>query len=110
MFNIFKWFKPKPSTIQTRINVFENIYASLLEDWNTSADLSLCEMSIDVSQFPESLDEWVKVINSNVHVYNMTQFNIQASTRTERGFLSCKEILVVKLLEPPYKITGSIKA
>lgn len=107
---MFKWFKSKKSPIQTRIKVFENIYVSLLQDWNEYADIDLCSITIDVSQFPEPLDEWIKVINENFHVYNKIIFYIEASSTTECGFLSCKEVLTVKLTEPPYILTGSIKA
>ena len=110
MFNIFKWFKPKKSPLQTRIDVFENIYASLLQDWNEYADIDLCSITIDVSQFSEPLDEWIRVINKNVHVYNKVIFYLEASSTTERGFLSCKDVLKVKLIEPPHILTGSIKA
>lgn len=110
MFNIFNRFKPKKSPLQTRIEVFENIYSSLLQDWNEYADIELCSYTIDVSQFPEQLDEWIKVINENFHVYNKIIFYIEASSTTECGFLSCKEVLTVKLTEPPYILTGSIKA
>ena len=67
MFNIFNWFKPKKSPLQARIDVFENIYASLLQDWYEYADIDLCSITIDVSQFSEPLDEWINVINKNVH-------------------------------------------
>lgn len=107
---MFKWFKSKKSPLQTRIVVFENIYVSLLRDWNEYADIDLCSITIDVSQFPEHVDEWVKVINNNFHVYNKIIFYIEASSTTECGFLSCKEVLTVKLTEPPYILTGSIKA
>lgn len=110
MFNIFNWFKPKKSPLQTRIDVFENIYSSLLQDWEEYADIDLCSFTIDVSQFSEPLDEWIKVINRNVHVYNKIIFYLEASSTTELGFLSYKEVLVVKLLEPPHILTGSIKA
>ena len=110
MFNIFNWFKPKKSPLQARIDVFENIYASLLQDWYEYADIDLCSITIDVSQFSEPLDEWINVINKNVHVYNKVIFYLEASSTTERGFLSCKEVLTVKLIEPPHILTGSIKA
>ena len=110
MFNVFKWFKPKKSPLQARIDVFENIYSSLLQDWEECADIDMCTLTIDVSQFSEPLDKWIKVINENVHIYNKIIFYLEASSATERGFLSCKEVLVIKLLEPPYILTGSIKA
>lgn len=110
MFNIFNRFKPKKSPLQTRIEVFENIYSSLLQDWNEYADIEMCSYTIDVSQFSEPLDEWIKVINENFHIYNKIIFYLEASSTTEYGFLSCKEVLTVKLTEPPHIITGSIKA
>ena len=110
MLNIFNWLKPKKSPVQARIAVFENIYASLLQDWNEYADIDMCSITIDVSQFSEPLDEWIRVINTNVHVYNKVIFYLEASSTTERGFLSCKEVLTVKLIEPPHILTGSIKA
>ena len=110
MFNIFKWFKPKKSPLQSRIDVFENIYSSLLQDWNEYADIDMCSITIDVSQFSEQLDEWIRVINKYVHVYNKVIFYLEASSTTECGFLSCKEVLTVKLTEPPHILTGSIKA
>lgn len=107
---MFKWFKSKKSPLQTRIDVFENIYSSLLQDWNEYADVDMCSFTIDVSQFSEPLDEWVKVINNNFHVYNKVVFYLKASSTTERGFLSRKEVLTVKLIEQPHILTGSIKA
>lgn len=110
MFNIFNRFKPKKSPLQTRIEVFENIYSSLLQDWNEYADIEMCSYTIDVSQFSEPLDEWINVINENFHIYNKVIFYLEASSTTECGFLSCKEVLTVKLTEPPHILTGSIKA
>lgn len=110
MFNIFNRFKPKKSPLQTRIEVFENIYSSLLQDWNEYTDIEMCSYTIDVSQFSEPLDEWIKVINGNFHIYNKVIFYLEASGTTELGFLSCKEVLTVKLTEPPHILTGSIKA
>ena len=110
MFNIFNWLKPKKSPVQARIAVFENIYSSLLQDWKEYADIDKCSLTIDVSQFSEPLDEWIRVINNSLHIYNKVVFYLEASSTTEYGFLSCKDVLTIKFTEPPHILTGSIKA
>lgn len=110
MINLFNRFQRKKSPLKTRTEVFENIYSNLLQDWLETSDLALCTCTIDVSQFPEPLEEWVKVINENIHIYNKSVFYLEASTTLKCGFLSMKKVLVIKFKEPPLILSGSIKA
>ena len=111
MFSLLKpTKKPTDSELSIRQSIFVRIYADLYTAWLETGDIELCTVEIDVSNLSEPVDEWVKAINNNFHIYKGTLFKIHASKIISQSFFEDKELLKVDLLEFPEIITGSINA
>lgn len=96
--------------IQLRQDVFIQIYENLCELWKDTAELYKCRYQIDVSQFDEPVDEWVRIINNHFHVYNGVQYKVKAFKSTSSTFLGRKEFLNVELIDVPVIFNSTLKA
>lgn len=109
--NIFSWLTKKPTMkIEEQVEVFSNIYQNLQSSYESTKDLNMCLVQIDVSNSGYSVDEWVRVINRNLHFYNKVYFKIKAFKSVDDSWLFKREFLNIELLDVPEHFSGKLKA
>lgn len=109
--SIFKWFTKKPNmNVEEQSEVFANIYQNLQMMYENTHELHRCQIQLDISNSGYSVDEWVNVINRNLHFYNSVYFKIKAFKSVDISWLFKREFLNVELLDIPEHFSGKLKA